>query len=1210
MIIMNLFAIAGLSVGTSCALLAVVAFLFGRTRMHRILLLFNVACALWGFGLFFVGVAHTEARAVFGWRMAHAGSFFIAPLFFHLVSVFSGKENKNLLFFGYVQAILFTILGIGTDAVFHKTRHVYGLYFNEINVVYFLAVLFYLLLVSAGYYNLIRFSRTAKGRQRSQSLYIIYGFLIGFAGATTTFLPMFGVDILYPFGNFGIVLYSLILSYAILRYRLMDFSLAIRKGLVYSLSVTMLTGLYFFLVFNMTTYVSEMTGMTSFAIMTMYTLVIAVLFTPLKNRVQLLIDKVFYKTAYDYYAVVKKISHELASTIGLQLTYRVIVNTLFDILKLKNAYLLAATEGSFNTVYFRSAHGRPGGDDDENVRCTKQLPKNAIISEFVRKEGILLKDELPLSHDQRRAQAVADELKPFEGAGALPIFVDGELGYLLIFGEKLSADPLAREDLNLLTTIASQASIALKNAKLYHELEQRVSERTADLSRAIELLHGEIAERRRMEVALQVARRELELRVEERTVELKDANAQLVQEVVERKKVEQSVINAAEQWRATFDSMKDAIIMIDNDDRVVRVNMAGAALYGSDYKAITGKPISALFQAMGTREEPPPLARTRRSKKHEEGELYIPGKNMWALVTSDPVLNGALPIGTVCILTDITERKKAEEEKKELENQLLQTQKMESIGRLAGGIAHDFNNLLSAIIGYSDLSLMKLPEGSTLQEYVKIIRSTGEKAAGLTRQLLAFSRKQILEMKHLDLGAIVDNMGKILSRLIGEDIAMEIKSAAGAKRIKADEVQIEQIIMNLVVNGRDSMPKGGSLIIETAETRLDETDCAGSGKITPGPYVMLSVTDTGQGMTEEVKKRIFEPFFTTKEKGKGTGMGLATVYGIVMQHKGHIAVDSALGKGTTFRIYFPVADEAPGEAVIIRDDRTTMPRGNETILVVDDEPVLCKLVTDSLQPLGYHILQTSAPEEALLIGDTFEGTIDLILTDVVMPGMNGKQLADTFLQKRPNAMALYMSGYANDVMGDHGILEPGTLLIQKPLTTGMLAFKVRDALDRQVEAVAERAARYSTKVRPLHILLADDEKANRELVRTLLEGYPFTFDEAENGNMAVEMFRTGRYDLVLMDLVMPHMDGLAATREIRLWEGQHKSRPTPIIAVTGYGSRDDAQKCIEAGCTSHLAKPFRKENIISAIAFARDKLSPGSRNNISGKDGPVTDSST
>jgi signal transduction histidine kinase len=403
-------------------------------------------------------------------------------------------------------------------------------------------------------------------------------------------------------------------------------------------------------------------------------------------------------------------------------------------------------------------------------------------------------------------------------------------------------------------------------------------------------------------------------------------------------------------------------------------------------------------------------------------------------------------MGVQGIARDITERKQAEEEKAFLQEQLRQSQKMEAIGRLAGGIAHDFNNLLTIIKGYSTLSFMELKEGDPLKGSIGEILKATERAANLTRQLLAFSRRQAMEMKVLDLNAILKDMDKMLRRVIGEDIALVVHVAEDLGRTKTDPGQIEQVIMNLVVNARDAMPDGGKLTIETANVELDEAYARAHIAVKPGRYLMLSVSDTGVGMTREVKERVFEPFFTTKGTGKGTGLGLSTVYGIVKQSGGNIWVYSEPGRGTTLKIYLPRVD---GPIEVFKEKfEEDLPRGSETILVVEDEEEVRKLAARILQRQGYKVLEAPQGGDALLICEQHQDPIHLMLTDVVMPGMSGHQLAKRLESLQPGMKVLYMSGYTDNAIAQHGVLGEGVNYIQKPFTVDGLARKVREVLDK------------------------------------------------------------------------------------------------------------------------------------------------------------------
>lgn len=386
---------------------------------------------------------------------------------------------------------------------------------------------------------------------------------------------------------------------------------------------------------------------------------------------------------------------------------------------------------------------------------------------------------------------------------------------------------------------------------------------------------------------------------------------------------------------------------------------------------------------------------------------------------------------------DITDRKA-------LERQLSKSQKLESIGRMAGGVAHDFSNIMSAVLGYSEMAMMELPEDHPVREKLSIIRDAGEKAAMLTRQLLAFSSRQILEIKPVNISLIVDEMVKMLVRIIGEDVLLDINTNNSAWNAIADRSQVEQILLNLAVNARDAMPCGGTLRVRTADVTFKSVDSLPNPDLAPGDYVQLTVSDTGEGMTQEVQDRIFEPFFTTKQEGRGTGLGLSTVYGIIKQHKGTIIVNSAPGKGSAFTIYLPAVRSAADVAPMVTA-ASTLEKGTETILVVDDEPSIRNLLRDILRPLGYVVLEAPDGDTALTLVKNHQGMIDLLLTDVVMPRVNGVQLAKKARKLKPGMKVLYMSGYWKHVDDADSELNEKTLL-QKPIRPSILASRIRDIL--------------------------------------------------------------------------------------------------------------------------------------------------------------------
>ncbi len=432
------------------------------------------------------------------------------------------------------------------------------------------------------------------------------------------------------------------------------------------------------------------------------------------------------------------------------------------------------------------------------------------------------------------------------------------------------------------------------------------------------------------------------------------------------------------------------------------------------------------------------------NRRHHElvNEFSYPdGSSAWFELRIEPV-----PEGVFVLSLDVSERVREAAAKEELEAQYRQAQKMEAVGRLAGGLAHDFNNLLSVILSYADLGGRRLREGDPLRADLGEIRRAAESAADLTRQLLAISSRQSVAPAVIGLNEVVGAMESLLARLLGEDLELSMRLAAGLGNVRADPGQIEQVLMNLAVNARDAMPGGGRLTIETADVELDETYCAHHAEVEPGDYVMLTVGDTGCGMDQETRERLFEPFFTTKEPGKGTGLGLATVYGIVQQSGGSIWVYSEPGEGTTFRIYLPRVSEPAAERSTPRPAAEPS-RGDETILVVEDQEVVRKVVERILGASGYRVVTVADGDAAIEICAGRREPVGLLVTDVVLPGMTGLELVDRLRESCPELRVLLMSGYTEDAVLRRGGLEPGTAFIAKPFTATELAARVRAALD-------------------------------------------------------------------------------------------------------------------------------------------------------------------
>jgi PAS domain S-box-containing protein len=516
-----------------------------------------------------------------------------------------------------------------------------------------------------------------------------------------------------------------------------------------------------------------------------------------------------------------------------------------------------------------------------------------------------------------------------------------------------------------------------------------------------------------------------------------------------RERLEARARSSEERYRLLMENAHDAIAITDCAGNIREVNREAERLFGLSRERILGRNFREFVAVTEAAEVDAIFARLSAEGSARASGVSIEragGEKAIADLLAAVIEIGGEPL-VVLNGHDVTEKKRAEEALRKVEEQFRQAQKMEAIGRLAGGVAHDFNNLLTGITGYADLLGMRLPAVPEIQRDLDEIKKAAQRAAALTRQLLAFSRKQILSPKVLDLNGVVSALYPMLKRIIGEDIELLSVLPSDLGRVKADRGQIEQVLLNLAVNARDAMPKGGKLTIETANVDLDETYAATHLGVNPGRYVMLAVGDTGIGMDAETKAHLFEPFFTTKEVGKGTGLGLSTVYGIVKQSGGNVWVYSEPGHGATFKIYLPRVD-APLEESGPIGAPPALARGTETILLVEDEEIVRSVAVRVLSAQGYTVIEARSGEEAIAAASAHRARIDLLLTDVVMPGMSGRDLARRLEAVRPEMRVLYISGYAKNGIVHHGVLEPGTSFLQKPFTPGALARAVREAIDR------------------------------------------------------------------------------------------------------------------------------------------------------------------
>ncbi|MEW6487039.1 MAG: ATP-binding protein [Thermodesulfobacteriota bacterium] len=496
--------------------------------------------------------------------------------------------------------------------------------------------------------------------------------------------------------------------------------------------------------------------------------------------------------------------------------------------------------------------------------------------------------------------------------------------------------------------------------------------------------------------------------------------------------------------RALLDGNPETLLLVSAQGRILAVNETGARRLGAPREELLGRDVHGLFSpevAARRRERFAEAVRTRRPVRFEDERS---GRTYEQVL--QPVLDEAGGVVSLAILAiDVTERKRTQEELNRSQEQLAQAQRLEAVGLLAGGIAHDFNNLLQVVLGRGELALARLaPENPARADLGEMVQAA-LRAASLTRQLLAFSRRQVLQPRVLDLNAVVAGIQTMIRRLIGEDIAVEALLNPDLGRTLADPGQVEQILVNLALNARDAMPRGGKLTISTANADLDEAYARLHPELAPGPYVMLAVSDTGQGMPPEVVARLFEPFFTTKEQGRGTGLGLATVYGIVKQSGGHIAVYSEPGTGTAFKVYLPRAAEDAGAPAPDPKPEETPVSGTGTVLVVEDEDPVRATVRQVLAALGYTVHDARTPDDAFLLAGGLD-RLDLLITDVILPGMSGRDVAERLRKERPGLRVLYVSGYTDDAIVRHGVLDPGLAFLQKPFTRDALARKVREVL--------------------------------------------------------------------------------------------------------------------------------------------------------------------
>jgi len=519
----------------------------------------------------------------------------------------------------------------------------------------------------------------------------------------------------------------------------------------------------------------------------------------------------------------------------------------------------------------------------------------------------------------------------------------------------------------------------------------------------------------------------------------------VTEDITDRKRAEESLRLSEAASNALLNATSDAAFMVDLNGALLTLNEETARRFGRTSEELLGRCIYDIMPedvAAGRKALVDEVIRTGRPVRFEDERsgMYIHNSIFPIFDESGKVIQMAV------FGRDVTEARRAEKEGEKLQGQLHQAQKMEAVGRLAGGVAHDFNNMLAVILAHTEMAMLEMDPLDPLYERFRQIQQTADRSANLVRQLLAFARKQPVDPLVLDLNDAVTSMLKMLGRLIGEDIHLAWIPGSDLWPVTMDPSQIDQILVNLCVNARDAIVGVGKITIETGNVLVDGDYCAHRAECVPGRYVLLSVSDNGCGMGNEVLEKLFEPFFTTKEEGRGTGLGLATVYGIVRQNKGFINVYSEPGQGTTFKVYLP-RHEGKAEGIVRQNATKGLRGGHETILLVEDEPMLLEIAKSMLERLGYRVLTAEMPSNALQTAKEYTDAIHLLMTDMIMPGMNGRELSERLLSLYPRLKCLFMSGYTSDVIAHHGVLEPGVPFIQKPFTLQTLSAKLREMLE-------------------------------------------------------------------------------------------------------------------------------------------------------------------
>jgi PAS domain S-box-containing protein len=1140
-------------------LLAMVLRRAGGSRLQRYFAFYLLAMAVWSLGS---AMQRLNPDRIVLWNQVTTGSVMVMWVaFFAFVQAFLHAEQTRWLLVGVVSTFCLEVANALGLLVTNPALLAGGLLTFELRPLGYLITIFGAFFLLFGIGSLWRARRrTSDPVWRNRIRYPLIGGVVVLLGALSNL-----VDALsgYPIDHLATLVNACLLAYAVLRYQLVDISLVVRKGLLYSIPTTLIGATYFLIVSAATLLFNVVAGPQLLLVSLIVAAITAVVAQPLRDRAQLWIDRLFFREKYDASLMLQRLSGSVASVLDLDSLTGMILDGITSTMHIQRAgFCLKEESGTFRLMAQR------GLERDVDLGLREDHPLVTWLSDH---EKTLTRGEMDMIPQFKALWE--KERRDLERIGAeffVPLRAKGELVGILTLGPKLSEAPYSEDDRLTLTTLANQTATALENARLHEEsrrhnrelvLLNRVIAASAsdrgldsilqtvcqelipafDVSRsAIALLNREKTEAtvtavcRAEELSTpasgsSLARSEageqsaalveghiwspgknlpvvgnplfqylLKNRVPLAVDELKAGSYRIPvsdlmgqhglasllalplfvdgevmgslvlgdvephpfspQEIGLAQRVAEQVSGALARGRLAETQQRLSTAVEQSAEAVMITDTEGTILY-----------VNPAFEQISGYRRLEALGHTPRIlKSGKQDDLFY--RNLWQTITegrmwhgrfTDRKQDGTFYIGDTTItpvrnqagdLTNYVASMRDVTREVQLEEQFHRSQKMEALGRLAGGIAHDFNNLLTVILLSTRLVQRRLGPENSVETFVQQIQKATERAADLTKQLLRFSRREIIELQVLDLNQLVSDLSQMLRSLMGEDIEFVMALAKDPWPVRVDPAQMEQVIMNLVVNARDAMPGGGALTIETANAVFEEAYAASHPDTQPGRYLMLAVKDTGVGMEEEVKAHLFEPFFTTKEPGRGTGLGLSTVFGIVKQNRGQIQVDSEVGQGTTFRIYLPCAEvrDSSLSPRAFPAGAPTTPRGSETILLVEDAADVLRLEAEALSAQGYRVLTAGNGLEALEVSKGCDGFIDLLITDLVMPKMGGVDLVEQLQPQRPGMQVLYVSAYADRPLVEQIMSEETVAFLGKPFTIEDLSRKVRTLLEDRV----------------------------------------------------------------------------------------------------------------------------------------------------------------